>query len=46
MRYATRTDWILLCVGILCTAINGAVFVGILVVFGQLVDVIITGWCL
>ncbi|KAI6184939.1 Multidrug resistance protein pgp-3 [Aphelenchoides bicaudatus] len=43
MRYATRNDWILLCIGSLLTALNGAVFIGILIVFGYIVDIIIKG---
>lgn len=30
-------------IGLICTAANGAIFVGILIVFGRLADVIIDG---
>ncbi|KAI6221651.1 Multidrug resistance protein pgp-3 [Aphelenchoides besseyi] len=41
MRYATKSDWILLIVGVVCSAGNGAVSSAILMLFGRIVNAIV-----
>ncbi|KAI6193645.1 P-glycoprotein 3 [Aphelenchoides besseyi] len=41
MRYATKSDWILLIVGVICSAGNGAVSSAILMLFGRIINAIV-----